>query len=92
MKDDALSMVFERWKKTREEEAKTMCAKRRLTEEEVDRAMVIGKWFVGWSEETGQCPINLTSDHWGKKLCALFEWIAVLESEAQREKAGEGEA
>lgn len=72
------------WAKKREEEAETMCAKREPTEEEIDRAMVIGTWFCGWTDATGPCPIDLTSGHWGKKLCALFEWIAVLETEASK--------
>ena len=74
----------ERWAKKREEEAATMCAKRTPTNEETDRAMVIGKWFCGWTDETGPCPINVASGHWGKKLCALCEWIAVLETEASK--------
>jgi hypothetical protein len=71
------------WAKKSEEDAATMCAKRMLTEEEIDRAMVIGKWFFGWTDKIGPCPISVTNEHWGKKLCALFEWIAVLETEAR---------
>ena len=79
-----LARRSDRWAKKREEEAETMCAKREPTEAEIDRAMVIGKWFCGWTDATGPCPINVTSGHWGKKLCALFEWIAVLEAEASK--------
>ena len=81
---ETLAVVFDQWAKNREEEAKTMCAKRKPTEVEIDRAMVIGKWFMGWTDETGPCPISVTNGHWGKKLCALFEWIAVLEAEASK--------
>jgi hypothetical protein len=45
--------------------------------------MVIGKWFFGWTEVTGPCPIDVMSGHWGKRLCALFEWIAVLETDSR---------
>ena len=71
------------WAKKRQEEAATMCAKRKLTEDEIRRAMVIGKWFFGWNSQTGQCPILSSDAYWHKKLCALFEWIAVLEAEAR---------
>jgi hypothetical protein len=69
------------WAKRRNEETATMCAKRRPTEDEIDRAMTIGKWFFGWTDETGPCPISITNEPWHKKLCALFEWIAVLEAD-----------
>ena len=75
------------WETRREEEARTMCAKRRPTDEEIDRAMIIGKWFVAWNDETGQCPIDPGNGHWGKKLCALFEWIATLETDTQNTQA-----
>ena len=83
----AITRVCEWWDKKREEEEATMWAKRAPTEEEVDRAMVIGKWFFGWTEETGPCPIGCADEHWHKKLCALFEWIAVLETEASNPNA-----
>jgi hypothetical protein len=84
---DFLTKLCDRWAKTREEEAATMCAKRELTEDEINRAMIIGKWFFGWTDKTGQCPISITNDYWGKKLCALFEWIAVLETETRRRRS-----
>jgi hypothetical protein len=84
---DFLVWLSDRWSKKREEEAATMCAKREPTEAEIDRAMVIGKWFTGWTDATGPCPISVTNGHWGKKLCALFEWIAVLETEAIKPNA-----
>ena len=46
-----------------------------------------GKWFMGWTDATGPFPISVTNGHWGKKLCALFEWIAVLETEASKPNA-----
>ena len=64
-----------------------MCANRTPTEEEIDRAMVIGKWFFGWTDKTGPCPIGCMDEHWHKKLCALFEWIAVLETESSKPNA-----
>ena len=76
-----MEAVLDRWSDIRRKEAQTMCAKRKLTEGEIDRAMVIGKWFFGWTDKTGPCPIGCMDEHWHKKLCALFEWIAVLESE-----------
>jgi hypothetical protein len=82
---DSLVRLSDCWAKKREEEAATMCAKRVLTEEEVDRAMVIGKWFFGWTDTTGPCPIGCTDEHWHKKLCALFEWIATLEADNSNE-------
>ena len=85
---EALVRISDRWAKLRIEEASTMCAKREPTEEEIDRAMVIGKWFFGWTDETGPCPISGSNEHWHKKLCALFEWIAVLESEFHNPNAG----
>ena len=88
--DAFLLRLSDQWAKKREEEAATMCAKRTLTEEEINRAMVIGKWFLGWTDKTGPCPISVTSGYWGKKLCALFEWIAVLESEASITAEKEG--
>ncbi len=81
---DFLVRLSDRWAKKREEEAATMCAKRTPTEEEIDRAMVIGKWFFGWTDKTGPCPIGCMDEHWHKKLCALFEWIAVLETETSK--------
>jgi hypothetical protein len=84
---DFLVRLSDRWAKKREEEAATMCAKRTPTEEEIDRAMVIGKWFFGWTDKTGPCPIGCMDEHWHKKLCALFEWIAVLETEASKPNA-----
>lgn len=81
---DFLVRLSDRWLKKREEEAATMCAKRQPTEEEVDRAMVIGDWFFGWTNKTGPCPIGAANEYWSKKLCALFEWIAVLETEASK--------
>jgi hypothetical protein len=80
--------LYDQWDKKRDEESKTMCAKRKLTESEIDRAMVIGKWFIGWTDATGPCPISVTNGHWGKKLCALFEWIAVLETEVNKVNSG----
>jgi hypothetical protein len=82
--DELFDLLSDHWAKKREEEAATMCAKRTLTEEEIERAMVIGKWFFGWTDKTGPCPIGCTDEYWHKKLCALFEWIAVLETEASK--------
>ncbi len=81
---DLQRLVYASWAMKREEEATTMGSKRRLTEKEIDRAMVIGKSFVGWSEETGPCPIKPETGYWGKKLCAMFEWVSVLESDVER--------
>lgn len=61
-----------------------MCAPRRLTEAEIERAIVITKWFLGWTPETGLCPIRTTDEHWNRRLFALFEWISVLESENKK--------
>ena len=83
--ENILLKISELWAKKRAEEAATMCAKRKPTEEEIERAMVIGKWFFGWTDETGPCPIGCMNDYWHKKLCALFEWIAVLESNPPHE-------
>ena len=79
--NDVWQKILEGYDKKREQEALTMCAKRKLTDEEIDSAMVIGKWFLGWNESTGPCPIKITDECWFKKLCALWEWIAVLESD-----------
>jgi len=79
---DFLVRLSDRWAKKREEEAATMCAKRTPTKKEINRAIVISKWFFGWTDKTGPCPIGCMDEHWHKKLCALFEWIAVLETEA----------
>ena len=83
---DVIDKIAEIWGKQRAEEAVTMCLNRKPTEEEIQRAMVIGKWFLGWTEETSQCPIKISDKHWFKKLCALFEWIAMLESESINSK------
>jgi hypothetical protein len=64
----------------------SMCAKRELTEDEVDRAIEIGRWFKAWGDTTGPCPICITNESWHQKLCALFEWIAVLESNKSNKK------
>ena len=81
MSSDVLEKICQRWGEQRAEEAKTMCLDRKPTKEEIDRAMIIGKWFWTWNNETGVCPIDCMTPHWGKKLCALFEWIAMLESD-----------
>ena len=73
--------ILDMWGKKRKDEALTMCAKRKPTEREINRAMIIGKWFFGWTDKTGPYPINLESKYWGKKLYALFEWISTLESD-----------
>ena len=83
-RDAFLAKLFERWDQKRVKEAATMCAKRAPTECDIDRAMVIGKWFCEWTDKTGQCPISITGGHWGKKLCSLFEWIAVLEADLSK--------
>ena len=85
-KPNVITKIAEIWGKKRAEEAVTMCLNRKPTEEEIQRAMVIGKWFLGWTEETGQCPIGISNEYWFKKLCALFEWIAMLESESINSK------
>lgn len=41
------------WAERREAEAATMLIRREPTEEEVDRAMIIGKWFFGWRMKPG---------------------------------------
>ena len=84
MSDSIMSRIEQMWSEQRREEAKTMCAKRKPTEDEISRAMVIGKWFFGWNDITGICPITLGNKHWHKKVCALFEWIAVLESDLKQ--------
>ena len=81
--DRFILKLSDMWAKRRLEEAKTMCAKRNPTDEEVDRAMIIGKWFCGWTDGTGPCPIDMGTGHWGKKLCSLFEWIATLEADLE---------
>lgn len=78
--NELLQHITDGWTKKRQEEALTMCAQRPLTEEEINRAMIIGKWFFAWTRETGPCPIGIMNEYWSKKLCALFEWIAVLEN------------
>jgi hypothetical protein len=82
--DAFLAKIFALWDERRAKEATTMCAKRTPTECDIDRAMVIGKWFCAWNDKTGPCPIQVTNGHWGKKLCALFEWIAVLEADLRK--------
>jgi hypothetical protein len=78
-KSELMQRIVEGWTKKRLEEETTMCAKRPLTEEEINRDMIIGKWFFAWTRETGPCPIGMMNEYWYQKLCALFEWIAVLE-------------
>jgi hypothetical protein len=78
---DALEIVLNNWAEIRLKEAETMLPKRKPTEVEIQRAMIIVKWFIAWNKSTGPCPINISSEYWGKKLCALAEWIAVLESD-----------
>ena len=73
--------ISEIWARSRADAAATMYAKRTPTDDEVDRAVAILNWFNTWTDETGPCPISISDDHWHKKLCALCEWIAVLESE-----------
>jgi len=76
---ELLQLIADGWAKRHQEEAMTMCAKRPLTAEEINRAMIIAKWFYAWTRETGPCPIGMMNEYWYQKLCALFEWIAVLE-------------
>ena len=75
--------ILDSWTNKRQEEVNTMCAQRKLTEDEIERAMIIGKWFYSWTRETGPCPIGIMDKYWSKKLCSLFEWIAVLEKKSE---------
>ena len=81
--DSALSNILSIREAKRAEEAQTMLPTRRPTPDELQRAMVIAKWFYAWNSSCSPCPIAMTDSVWGKKLCSLFEWIAVLESEAK---------
>ena len=84
LKDMIVQELIDEWARKRMEEAATMCANRAPTEEEIERAMIIGKWFFGWNSASGPCPISSRNPIWEKKLCSLFEWIATLETEARK--------
>jgi hypothetical protein len=83
---DVMVQIQKMWDIKRQEEASTMFINRKPTEDEIERAMIIGKWFFGWNDTTGTCPISILNEHWHKKVCALLEWIAMLESELQKKK------
>lgn len=55
--------------------------RRRLTEEEAERAMKIVDGFFGWTLETGPCPIQASDRVWFKRVCAMAERQAKLETE-----------
>ena len=78
--DTGLDAIMKIWDRQRAEEAATMCAKRRPSKEEIERALVIVKWFFACNSQTGACPL-LDNEYWEKKLCALAEWIATLEGD-----------
>jgi hypothetical protein len=58
-----------------------------LTEEQAQRAMQIVSEFVSWTPEVGPCPISISNHHWFKKLCALAETMAMLESQLAEARA-----
>jgi hypothetical protein len=57
---------------------------RKPTLEEFDRAYEILGLFIAWDDRAGPCPIHINDDYWFKKLCAMCEWVAVLESDNQQ--------
>lgn len=57
-----------------------MLAQRKPTEAELNRAKAIGDWFFRWGAKDEPPVIDAANDRF-TKLCALFEWIAVLEGE-----------
>lgn len=56
-----------------------------LNEPMIARAQEIVAMFTAWDESTGPCPINLVDRPWFTKLCALGEWIALLEAKIDPE-------
>lgn len=55
-----------------------------LTEAELERSHQIGSKFLAWVPITGPCPISINDRHWFKKLCGLFETIALLETQVKQ--------
>lgn len=83
---DAIKGIIAGWYARSAELEATMYAKRPITQSEADRAMDILKCFRAWSEETtkGPCPIQSDDTEWMRRLCALCEWIAVLETDRDK--------
>lgn len=56
-----------------------------LNELQVSRATEIVRTFTQWDLDTGPCPISSSDRYWFKRLCALGEWIAILEAKLDPE-------